>query len=162
VNEQLLQYLLANQGTTKFLVATTGSMSAAPLIIATGKPVIAMGGFSGSDPVPTVEGLQKLVESGQLRYVLLGGGPGGGGPGGIAPRGGNQRIDWVRSSCTPVATAARRPGVAHSSSTTAPSCEISHERPIDLQFRPHILKVRRAQQRAPATNRFSRRGKRTW
>ena len=42
-----------------------------------------MGGFSGSDPAMPVEKLQSLVASGQLRFVMVGGGgPGGGGPGG--------------------------------------------------------------------------------
>lgn len=80
VNQKLLDYLLANQGSAKFLVATSGSQSAAPIIIATGKPVVAMGGFSGSDPAPTTDQLQQMVASGELRFVLLGGGPGPGGP----------------------------------------------------------------------------------
>jgi hypothetical protein len=49
-------------------------MVAAPYILATGKPVIAMGGFIGSDPAPTLAGFKQLVASGQVHYVLAGGG----------------------------------------------------------------------------------------
>ena len=35
-----------------------------------------MGGFTGSDPAMTVGKLQQLLRSGQLRYVLAGGGGG--------------------------------------------------------------------------------------
>lgn len=57
-------------------------MEAAPIEIATGKAVMAMGGFSGGDQALTVDRLADLAASGQLRYVLLlgnGGGPGVGG-----------------------------------------------------------------------------------
>ena len=35
--------------------------------------VMAMGGFTGSDPALSVEKLQALVSSGQLRFVAAGG-----------------------------------------------------------------------------------------
>ncbi len=111
VDNGLLAYLIANQGSARYLVATTGSMSAAPLILETGKPVMSMGGFSGSDPAPTLEQLERMVAAGELRFVLAGG-PGAfaGGPGGQAtddrPDGarapGGARIEWVRSHCQPV------------------------------------------------------------
>jgi hypothetical protein len=57
-------------------------MVAAPYILATGKPVIAMGGFIGSDPAPTLAGFKQLVAGGQVHYVLVGGGiTGGAAPG---------------------------------------------------------------------------------
>jgi hypothetical protein len=34
---------------------------------------MAMGGFNGSDPAPTVAQLERMVAEGQIRYVLLGG-----------------------------------------------------------------------------------------
>jgi hypothetical protein len=81
--------LKAHRGGAKYLVAANGSHTAAPIILATHQPVITMGGFMGGDPSPSVSQLRKLVASGQLRYVLLGGGPGGpGGPGGGPPGGG--------------------------------------------------------------------------
>ena len=57
----------------------SSAQGAGSIELASGAPVMAMGGFSGSDPAPTLDQLQSLVASGQLRYVLLGGGgPGGG------------------------------------------------------------------------------------
>jgi 4-amino-4-deoxy-L-arabinose transferase-like glycosyltransferase len=88
-----------------FLAATSNARLAAPLIIATRAPVIAMGGFQGSIPVVTLPALRDLVSSGQLRYVLLEE------PelGDRAPAGGFRRsarqrdiADWVRANATPV------------------------------------------------------------
>ena len=74
---------------------------------------MAMGGFSGGDPAPTTDELASLVDSGRLRFVLLGGGPvggPGGGPNGgfragpgAGPAGGTSGIsEWVTANCTPV------------------------------------------------------------
>jgi hypothetical protein len=78
-DSSLIEYLTAHQGGAKYLVAAVGSQSTAPIIIATGKPVVTIGGFTGSDPAPTVAELAAMVKSGELRYVLLGGGFRGGG-----------------------------------------------------------------------------------
>ena len=83
----LIAYLEANRGDATYLVAAFSSMSSAPIIIATGEPVITIGGFNGADPAPTLAQFQQLVASGQVRYLLVstqgpGGGGGGGGPGG--------------------------------------------------------------------------------
>ena len=39
--------------------------------------MIPIGGFSGTDPAPTLAEFQDLVATGQLRYVLVSGTPGG-------------------------------------------------------------------------------------
>ena len=53
-------------------------MNASSIIIATGKPVMALGGFSGSDQILTVQQLARLVANGTVHYFLLqSGGPGG-------------------------------------------------------------------------------------
>jgi hypothetical protein len=88
----LLSYLKAHQGNATWLVATGSAQSAASIELATGRPALAMGGFSGSDPAMTAARLQQLVRSGQLRYVLLGGG----GP----DASGQSVATWVRASCT--------------------------------------------------------------
>ncbi len=78
----LIRYLEAHQGTAKYLVAVLSSKQADPIILATNKPVMAMGGFSGSDPILTTSTLAALVQSGQVKYFLLsssGGGVFGGG-----------------------------------------------------------------------------------
>ncbi|HMA45726.1 MAG TPA: glycosyltransferase family 39 protein [Frankiaceae bacterium] len=73
----LLAYLERNRGGASYLVAMTGAFEAADVVITTGEPVMTMGGFSGIDPVPTADRLREDVRAGQVRYVLLGGGPGG-------------------------------------------------------------------------------------
>jgi 4-amino-4-deoxy-L-arabinose transferase-like glycosyltransferase len=67
----LISYLEANQGTTKFLVAVPSSMTADPIILATNKPVMSLGGFSGSDPILTTNQLAALVKNGTVRFFLL-------------------------------------------------------------------------------------------
>lgn len=54
-----------------YLVATLNATTAAPLIIDTGLPVMAMGGFTGSDPAMTVRQLAQLTQSGKLKYFLI-------------------------------------------------------------------------------------------
>jgi 4-amino-4-deoxy-L-arabinose transferase-like glycosyltransferase len=68
---RLAEFLSANARGARFLAATSNARQAAPLIIATGAPVLAMGGFTGNLPVVTLPTLQRLAETGQLRFVLL-------------------------------------------------------------------------------------------
>ena len=75
----LVQYLEQHQGSATYLVAVNGSQSAGPFILESGKAVIAMGGFGGSDPAPTLSEFKQLVASRQgalrlrLRWVRFGG-----------------------------------------------------------------------------------------
>ncbi|HJQ41682.1 MAG TPA: glycosyltransferase family 39 protein [Jatrophihabitantaceae bacterium] len=82
VDSELVALLKATD--TKWAAATIGSQQAAPLELASGKAVIAIGGFSGSDDAPTLAQFEKLVAAGKVRYFIEGGrtgGPGGGGSG---------------------------------------------------------------------------------
>jgi 4-amino-4-deoxy-L-arabinose transferase-like glycosyltransferase len=71
-NQALVSYLLANQGNAKYLVATPSSMTADSIILATNRPVMALGGFGGSDPILTTDQLAALVSQGTVRFFLLG------------------------------------------------------------------------------------------
>jgi hypothetical protein len=51
------------------------------IILETNQPIMALGSFSGSDPILKTTQLAALVKSGAVRYFLLNG-SGGGGPGG--------------------------------------------------------------------------------
>ncbi|WP_432000344.1 ArnT family glycosyltransferase [Streptomyces sioyaensis] len=66
--------------------AAIGSQNAASYQLATQKPVMAIGGFNGSDPSPTLAQFTREVADGKIHYFIAGGrgGPGGGkgGPGG--------------------------------------------------------------------------------
>ncbi len=78
---------------TKWAAATVGSQSAAPLELASGKAVMAIGGFTGSDPSITLAAFEKLVAAGEIRYFIAGGQ--GGGPGGGS--GTSSVTSWVES-----------------------------------------------------------------
>ena len=69
----LISYLEENNTGEKWLVAVPSASEAEPIILATGKPVMAIGGFSGNDNTLTVAKLEQLVKSGQLKYFLVGG-----------------------------------------------------------------------------------------
>ncbi|MGB8842426.1 MAG: hypothetical protein WCC64_15305, partial [Aliidongia sp.] len=69
---KLVAFLQAHRQNETFLAAVANSRLAAPLILATGQPVMAMGGFLGTDPILSPERLAELVAQNQLRYVLLG------------------------------------------------------------------------------------------
>lgn len=67
----LLLYLRQRQGTAKYLVATFGAQAAAPLILESGGgSVLPIGGFDGSDDVPTLAAFQQMVADGDITYVL--------------------------------------------------------------------------------------------
>ena len=90
---------LLKQTTTKWSAATNGSNSAASLELASNTNVIAMGGFTGSDPYPTLDEFKTMVANGQISYYIAGGGIGGGG--GFGGRGGSDTsaiTQWVESN----------------------------------------------------------------
>ncbi|QKE82911.1 glycosyltransferase family 39 protein [Arthrobacter sp. NEB 688] len=60
-----------------WVAAAVGSQNAAGLQLATGLPVMAVGGFNGSDPSPTLAQFQQDVADGRIHWFLAGGGFGG-------------------------------------------------------------------------------------
>jgi hypothetical protein len=119
----MISYLEAHQGSAKWLIAVANSNSAASIELQTGRDVISMWGFTGSDPAMTAAKLQQLVASGELKYVMLGGAMGGGGFGG--PGGGNSATSqvqtWVTQHCTAVSASAYGGSSSGSSTTTSTS-----------------------------------------
>ncbi len=80
---------------TTWAAAAIGSQSAGPLELATGKAVMAIGGFNGGDASPTLAQFEKYVREGKISY-FIGGGAGGGGRGGPGGGGtGNAISTWV-------------------------------------------------------------------
>jgi 4-amino-4-deoxy-L-arabinose transferase-like glycosyltransferase len=81
--------------TTRWAAAVEGSNSAASLELASdGKAVMAMGGFTGTDPAPTLAEFEKWADAGDITYYIAGGGMGGG-PGGQGTS--SQITSWVKS-----------------------------------------------------------------
>lgn len=92
-NTQLLTYLTSHNTGEKFLFATTNAGTAEPYIIQTGKAVMAMGGFSGSDPILTVDQVKQMVQNKEVKYFLISAG----GPGG--DRGGSSEVlTWIKAN----------------------------------------------------------------
>ncbi|WP_205415671.1 ArnT family glycosyltransferase [Streptomyces cavourensis] len=90
--------------------AAIGAQNAASYQLATEQPVMAIGGFNGSDPSPTLAQFKKYVEEGRIHYFVSGGGMGGGGEGGGGMGGGGmggsgtafQISSWVTENFTEV------------------------------------------------------------
>ena len=102
--QALVTYLEAHRGDATYLVAAFGSQSSASIIIASGEPVMTIGGFNGSDPAPTLAQFKALVASGAVRYVLVDGGAAGGIGGGSGGGGGTTSSisNWVSANGTAV------------------------------------------------------------
>ncbi|EPC84308.1 hypothetical protein Lpp37_00927 [Lacticaseibacillus paracasei subsp. paracasei Lpp37] len=80
----LLKYVEKHQGNAKYLFATSNASTAAPYIIKSGKAIMAIGGFNGTDPAITLKQFKALVKKGDMKYYLSSG------------RSGNSKIEaWV-------------------------------------------------------------------
>jgi 4-amino-4-deoxy-L-arabinose transferase-like glycosyltransferase len=91
----MVSYLEQHRAGAQWLVAVASAQQASSLILQTGEPVIAMGGFTGSDAAMTVAKLQQYVEEGKLRYILVNGSNGGG-----PDRGNSEVTAWVKKNGT--------------------------------------------------------------
>ena len=60
-----------------WVAAAVGSNSASGYQLASEEPVMAIGGFNGSDPSPTLAQFQAYVAAGEIHYFIAGGGFGG-------------------------------------------------------------------------------------
>ncbi|PPK68848.1 glycosyltransferase family 39 protein [Actinokineospora auranticolor] len=81
----------------KWAAAVSGSQTAASLELATGKSVIAIGGWSGTDDAPTLAQFKAAVAAGEIDYYLSGG-QGGGGRGGSGSA--SEIAQWVQANYT--------------------------------------------------------------
>ena len=92
---------LLEAGAPKFswVAATTGANSAAGFQLASGDPVMAIGGFNGTDPTPTLSQFETDVAEGRIHYYI-GGGSLGGLRGGGGSTNASQISAWVASHFT--------------------------------------------------------------
>jgi hypothetical protein len=74
---ELVALLQQDADRYSWVAAAIGSNSAAGVQLATGDPVMAIGGFNGSDPAPTLAQFQQYVAEGRIHYFLGGGRMGG-------------------------------------------------------------------------------------
>jgi hypothetical protein len=78
---ELVALLEQDAGHYTWVAATVGANNAASYQLATGDPVMPIGGFNGSDPAPTLAQFQQDVRDGRIHYFIAGGGMPGGGSG---------------------------------------------------------------------------------
>jgi 4-amino-4-deoxy-L-arabinose transferase-like glycosyltransferase len=107
IDAVMVDYLSAHTQDTKYLVAVESSHTGSSLVLETGRPVLLMGGFNGSDPVVTADDLARMVAAGELRFVLIGGGQNG--PGGPSNASGSIS-SWLSSQCQVVSGLGQSPG----------------------------------------------------
>ncbi|MBT1171560.1 glycosyltransferase family 39 protein [Bifidobacterium sp. SO4] len=76
-SSEIVSMLQKNAGKYRWAAATTGSQNAASYQLASEEAVMAIGGFNGSDPAPTLEQFKSYVKQGLIHYYISGGGMGG-------------------------------------------------------------------------------------
>jgi 4-amino-4-deoxy-L-arabinose transferase-like glycosyltransferase len=95
VSSALARLLESGASGYRWAAATVGSTSAASLELGSdGVPVLAIGGFSGSDPAPTLAEFKAMVAAHEIHYFVASGGAAGG-PGGGSGYG-SQITAWVK------------------------------------------------------------------
>ncbi|MEJ7650552.1 MAG: hypothetical protein WKF57_16185 [Nakamurella sp.] len=83
--------------TSRRSAAVLGDLSAAGYILSTDTAVMAIGGWSGTDPSITLAQFQQYVADGDMSYFIAGGGTGGGGnSSGVS----SQITAWVEANFT--------------------------------------------------------------
>jgi 4-amino-4-deoxy-L-arabinose transferase-like glycosyltransferase len=90
--------LKANARSYTWVAAAIGSETASGYQLASGEPVMAIGGFNGSDPAPTLAQFEKFVAEGKIHYFIAGsvGTPNGG------SNASSEISSWVSSHYTAV------------------------------------------------------------
>ncbi|MFE6282952.1 ArnT family glycosyltransferase [Streptomyces sp. NPDC057877] len=105
VSDEAKELLTTDADAYTWAAAAIGSQNAASYQLSTGEPVMAIGGFNGTDPSPTLAQFKEYVADGEIHYFIAGGGMGGGGMGGGGAMGGgdsegtsSQITSWVEAN----------------------------------------------------------------
>ncbi|MEX1377132.1 MAG: glycosyltransferase family 39 protein, partial [Eubacteriales bacterium] len=88
----LIEYLEENREGAAYLAVTSSSMDmGAEIILSSGEPVIALGGFNGGDSTVTLDEFIAMVDDNQVRYAYIGN----------ISRGSNLQIyNWIKRNGT--------------------------------------------------------------
>lgn len=70
VSDELKALLTQDSDSYTWVAATTGAQNAASYQLATESPVIALGGFNGTDPAPTLAQFTAMVAAGQVHWFI--------------------------------------------------------------------------------------------
>ena len=100
VGSNMVAALDNNASAYTWVAATVGSNSAAAYQLATDNPVMAVGGFNGTDPAPTLAQFKEYVAQHRIHYFI--GSSGRGGMRGADSGGSREAADiaeWVEATC---------------------------------------------------------------
>jgi 4-amino-4-deoxy-L-arabinose transferase-like glycosyltransferase len=92
----LISYMRANRDGERWALAVESAAPAEEIIISQGDPVMAIGGFIGTDPIITSDALRERVRNGEVRFFLLSASTGGLVPGLLR---GGESLEWVVKQC---------------------------------------------------------------
>jgi 4-amino-4-deoxy-L-arabinose transferase-like glycosyltransferase len=108
---KLIAFLTGSRTGEQYLLAAVNARLAAPIIIETGDPVMALGGFAGRDPILDVDGFARLVGEGRVRFAMIG--EGSQGLRRIYGEGHQKDVvDWIKANGRPVDPALWRSSAA--------------------------------------------------
>ncbi|MGV9449664.1 ArnT family glycosyltransferase [Streptomyces sp. NPDC003635] len=96
VSDEARELLEENADHYTWAAAAIGAQNAASFQLSTGEPVMAIGGFNGTDPSPTLAEFKEYVAEGRIHYFISsgsGGGMGGGDSGTSA-----EITEWVEAN----------------------------------------------------------------
>ncbi|MFF0734617.1 ArnT family glycosyltransferase [Streptomyces chartreusis] len=96
VSDEAKALLEKNADDYTWAAAAIGAQNAASYQLSTGDPVMAIGGFNGTDPSPTLAEFKKYVEDGKIHYFI--GSGSGGGMGGSSSGTSSQISSWVQEN----------------------------------------------------------------
>ncbi|HEX4160880.1 MAG TPA: glycosyltransferase family 39 protein [Acidimicrobiales bacterium] len=104
-NAALDKLLQSNASRYTWAAATVSAENAAGYQLGSGEPVMAIGGFNGTDPAPTLSQFERYVAEGKIHYFIaagggFGGGGFGGGQGGGTSSAASQIPSWVEAHFT--------------------------------------------------------------
>ncbi|HEY3558850.1 MAG TPA: glycosyltransferase family 39 protein [Kribbella sp.] len=99
VSSELVTLLQQGAKGYSWAAAAVTANGAAPLQIASGEPIMAIGGFNGTDAAPSLDEFKQLVAQGKIHYFVGSGGGGFGGPGGRSGTS-SEIATWVSENFT--------------------------------------------------------------
>ncbi|MGC4974918.1 ArnT family glycosyltransferase [Streptomyces sp. DT199] len=97
VSSEAKKLLEADADQYTWAAAAIGAQNAASYQLSTGDPVMAIGGFNGTDPSPTLAQFKKYVADGKIHYFIASGSMGGG-MGGSSDGTSSQITSWVEAT----------------------------------------------------------------
>jgi 4-amino-4-deoxy-L-arabinose transferase-like glycosyltransferase len=97
VSGEMIALLSTRANSYTWVAATIGGQNSASYQLATGYSVMAVGGFNGSDPSPTLDAFKALVAQGKIHYYISSGTMGGQSGGSNVS---SEIASWVSSTFT--------------------------------------------------------------